>query len=136
MANRQKQEDAIVRYLVLQERGEFVIEISAKWKVTFGAVNPGAGAHSGRELHCMRVWEGEKLRAVYCDVRGFRDLGIPMARKVQSETRSSEWTMDSEGNFDSSVKRLVESKGFVIDDHADPFSEAVNGHAEDAADAF
>jgi hypothetical protein len=40
------------------------------------------------------VWEGEKLRAVLCDVRGFRDLSIPLARKVESETGSSTWTSD------------------------------------------
>src|SRR5258708_6777712 len=97
MSNRQRDPQATIRYLVREQSGEFVIEIPAHWRVTFGAISPGgAGRH---DLHCMRVYEGEKVRAVYCDVKGFRDLSIPMARKVQSETRSSEWTQDSTGNF-------------------------------------
>jgi hypothetical protein len=106
--NRQSDPDAIIKLLVLQDRGEFVLEISASWKVTFGAVNPG-GQMSGRDLHCLRVYEGEKLRAVFCDVRGFRDLAIPLARKVTKETGSAEWTMDSAGNFDRHEKRAIES---------------------------
>jgi hypothetical protein len=116
MATRQKDPEATVRYLVNQDKGEFVIEISAAWKVTFGAVNPGAGNGSGRyDLHCLRVYEGEKLRAVYCDVKGFRDLSIPMARKVQSEMRESSWTQDSAGNFKARAERKMGESGFVLE---------------------
>lgn len=117
MANRQADPDAIVRLLVQQQNqnGDFIIEIPATWKVTFGAVNPGAPPH-GRDLHCMRLWEGEKLRAVYCDVRGFRDLAIPFARKVQAETRSATWAHDSTGNFKSSFERQLEPATFLEED--------------------
>jgi hypothetical protein len=101
-----------IEYLVIQDRGEFVIELPANWQVTFGAVNPGSPPH-GRDLHCLRVWEGsgtaKKLRAVFGDVRGFRDLSLPLARKVTKETGSAEWTMDSSGNFDKRSKRRVET---------------------------
>lgn len=120
MSNRQADPDATIRYLVQQQSSEFIIEIPATWKVTFGAVNPGAPPH-GRDLHCMRLWEGEKLRAVHCDVRGFRDLAIPLARKVQSETRASTWTQDSAGNFTASFERELAPPEFVYDDFtADP----------------
>jgi hypothetical protein len=118
---RQKDPDATIRYLVNQQGGDFVIEVPASWRPTFSAVNPGKGAFSGAELHCMRLWEGEKLRAVYCDVRGFRDLSIPMARKVQSETRAASWTQDSSGNFKGTDERQIEKSTWTPDDIEDPF---------------
>lgn len=109
-----------IRYLVTSSTGDFVIEIPNTWKVTFGAVNPGATkGYSGGELHCMRVYEGTKLRGVYCDVRSFRDLSIPMARKQQSETRSSTWTQDSAGNFEGSRKRQIGPTEYVRDEPDD-----------------
>ena len=116
-----------VKYLVLQQGGEFVIELPADYKLTFGAVNP-AGQMSGRDLHCLRVYDGANtrsahLRAVYCDVRGFRDLSIPLARKVQKETGSTNWTMDSEGGFETTRKRELLDQGWIeADDPGDiPF---------------
>ena len=115
--------DDVKKYLVLQQGGEFVIELPATYKVTFGAVNPSGGAHSPRELHCLRVWETkEKLRAVFCDVRGFRDLSIPLARKVSKETGSTSWTMDSAGGFDRAENRQIESSWAEPEDPEDiPF---------------
>lgn len=100
------------KYLVNQAGGDFVIELPADYKLTFSSVNPGAQM-SSRDLNCLRVYDGRNtktahLRAVYCDVRGFRDLGIPMARKVQKETGSASWTMDSEGGFDKQEHRELE----------------------------
>lgn len=97
-----------IKYLVQRERAaDFVIEVPADWKVTFGAVNPGSQNHS--HLHCLRVWEGEKLRAVFCDVRGFRDLSLPLAMKIERETGSASWEQDSSGNFERSEKRMIEA---------------------------
>jgi hypothetical protein len=104
-------EPAKLSYLVQRERvPDIIIEVAADWKLTFGAVNPGNG-EGGRygNLHCLRVWEGEKLRAVFCDVRGFRDLSIPLASKVQKETGAASWTQDSSGNFERTEARQVES---------------------------
>lgn len=107
----EKRRGESIEYLVIQDRGEFVIELPPEYTLTFGAVNPGSPPH-GRDLHCLRVWEGsgnsKKLRAVFCDVRGFRDLSMPLARKVTKETGSAEWTMDSAGNFDKRSSRKVE----------------------------
>ena len=101
--------------LVSARPSDFVIQIPATWKLTFGAVNPGDGG-VGRhgDLHCLRVYEGQagdekgKLRAVYCDVKGFRDLSIPLIRKVEKQTGASEWTEDSEGNFQIKADRQIE----------------------------
>lgn len=107
---RQADPECIIKYLVNQDRGEFVLEIPADWKVTFGAVNPGGNSVGRHDLHCLRIWEGEKLRGVFCDVRGFRDLSIPLMRKVTKETGSAEWTMDSEGGFDRRETRQIEAE--------------------------
>lgn len=115
--------EGTTKYLVIQQSGEFVLELPTAWKLTFGAVNPGAPPH-GRDLHCLRVWatynsgKGE-LRAVFCDVRGFRDLSIPLARKVNRETGSSSWTMDSAGNFDGKQERRQLESEWLIDDDRD-----------------
>lgn len=118
MATRQRAaEPEKLSYYVSCTDGDFVIEVAADWKVTFGAVNPG-GQNMGRhDLHCLRVWEGEKLRAVFCNVRGVRDLSIPLARKVSKETGSANWTKDSTGSFTEENKREIQSS--YVADHPD-----------------
>jgi len=113
-------EVATLSYLVQRERvPDIIIQVAADWKITFGAVNPGNG-EGGRygNLHCLRVWEGEKLRAVFCDVRGFRDLSIPLASKVQKETGAASWTQDSNGNFEKTEARQIETVFTVPDEDA------------------
>lgn len=109
-------EVAVKKYLVSDSKGEFVIEIPAEgWKITFGYINPAVRdpdgyAGRGGQGHCLRIYEGkDKLRAVFGNVTGIRDLAIPLARKVDKQTGSSEWTMDSAGNFDG--KRSVKVEG-------------------------
>jgi hypothetical protein len=104
----------VVKYLVSDSKGEFVIEMAKQgWKVTFANVNPaarGEGGYGGRgEGHCLRVWEGTALRAVFANVTGVRDLAIPLARRVEKQTGSASWTMDSAGNFEGTRKVDVES---------------------------
>jgi hypothetical protein len=110
--NRQNQDDVKIRYLVREGGGRFgsdekhfVIEIPAHWKVTFSSVNPNSQQHSGG--YCLRVYEGEKLRAVYCDIIAFRDLSIPYAREVSQSVGSRQWESDSEGNFSEEVEISV-----------------------------
>jgi hypothetical protein len=100
------------RYLVTTQTAEFVIEVDSDWKLTFGAVNPGAPPH-GRDLHCLRIWDGPNaktahLRAVFCDVRGFRDLSLPLARKLETQTSAAEWKYDSDGGYESKHRRQIE----------------------------
>jgi hypothetical protein len=105
--------DEQIKYLVSQAGGkEFVLEVAASWKVTFGFVNPSKSSdgYSRGDGHCLRVWEGEKLRAVFGNVTGFRDMSIPLARKVETQTGSAQWTMDSTGNFDRTEKVEVEQE--------------------------
>jgi hypothetical protein len=110
----EKRAERTATYLVqCAGRPDFQLRIPADWRLTFGAVNPGAPPH-GRDLHCLRVWEGaeskKQLRAVFCDVRGFRDLSLEFARKVEVETGNSTWVRDDAGNYESSEKRQLEAR--------------------------
>lgn len=95
------------RYLIVDKDGQFVIEVPITWRVTFGWVNPSAHNNTTRDTHCVRIWEGEKLRAVFDSVSRFRDLSIPYARKIQSETGQAKWERDSRGNFSQEEKRQI-----------------------------
>lgn len=110
MPKKEETNDRKIKYLVNDSKGEFVVELPASWKLTFGYVNPASSrqGYAANEGHCLRIWEGDKLRAVYGNVRGFRDLSIPLARKVTKETGSATWTMDSQGNFEEQKKVTVE----------------------------
>jgi hypothetical protein len=104
--------------------GDFVVELPPGHRITFGAVNPGGNPQGmvGRELHCLRVWEGPgksaMLRAVFCNVRGVRDLALPLARKVSKETGAASWHRDDLGNFEQSSQRHIEASW------GDPLAEA------------
>jgi hypothetical protein len=120
--NRQADPDATIKLLVQRRDGNVVIEVPAYWRVTFGYINPsssGMAAHRG-DGHCLRLWEGEKLRAVLCDVTGFRDLSIPYAKEIRKETGSSEWSHDSTGEFKETVKRKTDRE-LVVENPDDPF---------------
>lgn len=110
---RQRQtETPLIRYLISRSSGgNLLIEIPADWKVTFAQVNPDRSntRYENHGAHCVRVWEGEKLRAVFPNSIGLRDLSIPCATEVRRETGSSTWESDSEGNFEKSVKVEVDS---------------------------
>lgn len=121
MATRQRSNpEEKIQYLVSHSGGEdFVIEIPAFWKITFGRVNPALSDdrsfHNGN-AHCLRVWEGEKLRAVFGNVSGVRDLSIPLARKVIRTESEHQYKEDSLGNFTSKSSRKLIDKGFEAED--------------------
>lgn len=121
-----RKSDEKIKYLVSDKQGEFIIELPATWKVTFAAVNPSNG-QSYRDGFCLRVWEGQKLRAVFNNVQRFRDLSIPLARKVSRETGSSSWTQDSQGNFEEARTVNVEHRIEPGDDFDDPFVTDLGG---------
>lgn len=111
-------DDTKTKYLVTDNRGEFVIEVpKTGWKITFGYVNPAIpdGGVRGAQGHCLRVYEGKDLRAVFGNVSAIRDLAIPMARKVEKQTGSASWSHDSVGNFERSEKVEVDVGAFVLE---------------------
>lgn len=101
MAARSKDEEVLhAKYFIRTRTEEFVIEIPRDWKLTFASVNP-ASAHGASQGYCIRVYEmpNEKLRAVFDSAISFRDVTIPLARKIKSEIGNSKWETDSMGNF-------------------------------------
>lgn len=120
--NRQNKEGELIKYYVSRsgKEGDCIIEIPAHWRVTFGYVNPSSSgdAYRRNEGHCLRLYEGEKLRTVMGDVTGIRDLSIPLARKYEKESGQSSWSRDSEGNFQEENQRALEAK-FVPEDEVE-----------------
>jgi hypothetical protein len=106
--------DDNTKYLVSDSKGDFVIEVPKEgWKITFGFVNPAirdTDGYGGKAGHCLRVYEGKILRAVFGGVTGVRDLAIPLARRIDKQTGSSSWTKDSSGNFTGSQEIKVDSE--------------------------
>ena len=83
--------------LVKDRQGEFKITIPADFKVTFGTpVGNRGNDYNGREL---RIYEaGEKQRACFTEVQWFRDLSIPLVRRVVSTSGETTWEDDGQGN--------------------------------------
>lgn len=102
------------KLLVSDRQGAFVIELTDKQHVTFAAVNPGSQG-SRQDPYVLRVWTGKKLDACFDTVRSFRDLAIPLARRVTKETGASTWTKDSAGNFDGHTSRQLVEDQFVLE---------------------
>lgn len=124
MGLRQKENpDEVIKYLVSTTQDEFIIELPAKWKLTFASVNPQSQASGGgyREGFCLRAYEGEKLRGVWGGVTGFRDMSIPFARKIEKQTGSARWEHDSLGNFEE-VRSVKKDTELVVENPTDPFS--------------
>jgi hypothetical protein len=99
----------MTKYLITtnDRSDDVVIEIPAAWRLTFATVNPASGK-SYSEGYAVRVYEGTKLRAVFDNVRSFRDLAIPLVRKVRSEVGNSSWSRDSVGNFSETTDHKVQ----------------------------
>lgn len=114
----------MLKYLVTDNKGEFVIELPDEgWKITFAHVNPAAperGFGGEGRGYCLRVYKGKELRAVLGNVTAIRDLSIPFARKVERQTGSAEWSKDSLGNFERSEKVDVDAE-YVLEAGEGPF---------------
>lgn len=59
------------------------IMVPSSWKVTFGPLAPGTRAHNGEGALALRFYETkEKQRAVFTNVKCFRDMGISVSERV------------------------------------------------------
>ena len=100
------------RLRVYDNRGDFIIDIPADAKATFGYFNPASAASSpfrggyddGRgEMRrtALRIYGtgGDKNQlAVFCGVKGFRDEGqVKLTRLREEITLTSTFTDDGEG---------------------------------------
>lgn len=106
---------------------DFVIEVPAKAKVTFGYFNPsvagdrqvgrdhwGGGAPGGHNViktTALRIYEaGEKSNQLACfiGVLGFRDLRVKKTKLVQRVVVERRYADDGEGNTDWSGQRQAQ----------------------------
>lgn len=68
----------------MRNGSERKITIPDYWKVTFGPTIPferKAGAHHGSETWALRLYNGDKLKAIFTDVINFRDMSIEIREK-------------------------------------------------------
>ena len=73
------------------------ITIPADFKVTFGQVQPGKGGGYG-EGFALRIYKTEKdQRAVFTNVKSFRDLAIPVEEKIVQRTSESKNSSNGKG---------------------------------------
>jgi hypothetical protein len=101
------------------DRGPIRITIPATWKVTFGAVVPGAKAgYSG--TFGLRIWETtDKQRAVFANVASFCDLSIPIAVAAVRRYGEEDWYLDNgswTGEYADKVEKAWMPQVEVIDE--------------------
>lgn len=88
-------------YLLDTGREQMQIDIPDDWKVTYGPVTPGAKSYGGAE-YALRIYETEsKQRAIFTNVKSFRDLSIPVRRLVTSVEGSRSWSEDENRTLDN-----------------------------------
>lgn len=78
-----KKDDVVYTWYLIEKNNETIkVKVPSSWKVTFGPFTPGSkGYDSGKP--CLRFYEAnDKQRAVFTDVRSFRDLSIELVKKV------------------------------------------------------
>ena len=70
------------------------ITIPASWKITFGAIAPGA-ERSSLSGWGLRIYEAQdKQRAVFTHVQSFRDRSLPVKIKAIRKFGTQEWYRD------------------------------------------
>lgn len=120
-------------YEIVTTRGKQRITVPDTYKVTFGAVVPGAkgggGSYGGWGL---RIWESQdKQRAVFSDVISFRDLSIPVEiEAVRKFGSDNDWMID-DGSWTGKRAELVEKAWKSIDEVRKPEPEVATAEDDD-----
>lgn len=87
-------------YLIDTNQGSLQIDIPENWKVTYGPVSPGAKGY-GNDL-ALRIYESDtKQRAIFTGVRSFRDMSIPVRRKITTESGVASWDIDENSSIEN-----------------------------------
>lgn len=78
--------DKIVYVLELKSGSQRKLTVPSTWKVTFGPTTPyerkdGMSGRHGEGTWALRLYDGDKLRAIFTDVRAFRDMAIEISEK-------------------------------------------------------
>lgn len=97
--------------LVRDAEGEFKVDLPANAKLTFGPNVPfarGDGHVTSQHGYALRVYveSKENIIAVFTNVRWFRDITLPVFRKVLKEAGKTLWRSDEQGfKVEREVKR-------------------------------
>ena len=80
-----------ITYEIQSVEGTYQIDVPADWKVTFGPVAVGAtnkrGYGDSSGSMALRFYESDtKQRAIFTGVHSFRDVSIPLRRKIKNVT--------------------------------------------------
>jgi len=98
---------AMKTYLLEKKNGNVTkVTVPASWKVTFGPVISGGGDRygnsEGRTTLALRFYEAkDRQRAIFTDVKSFRDASIQIAEKVTKteQQRVRKKTPEGEKDF-------------------------------------
>ena len=76
-------QQTMITYLVIRKGGrDQKVTVPARWKVTFGPLNPGAKGIGDHTSPALRFYESaNKQRMVITDVVSFRDMAIKVEEK-------------------------------------------------------
>lgn len=97
MATTKKTEEMTTFLLETKNGQQRKVEVPSTWRVTFGPTVPferkGGGGRYSDELWALRFYDGKELKAIFTDVRSFRDMSISIQEKmikVQRQTFNKE----------------------------------------------
>lgn len=99
-------------YLVVTTQGKKKVTVPSSWKVTYGPVSPGSKYGGGDNV--LRFYEAEnKQRALFTNVREFRDLSIEVvSQKIEKRRKSaqviSDNMLESADQYEEEASWLVE----------------------------
>jgi hypothetical protein len=97
--------DDTVTYLIeLDDDTLKKITVPADWTVTFGALIPGQQSNGGRLG--MRFWKGKQQKALFQNVKSFRDLSIKLEERVTTRKEETYY----KGDEDNRKAVVVEGK--------------------------
>lgn len=75
------------------KREHFRITIPSNYKITYGRLHAGGDGNRNYDNsgNCLRIYEAEnKQRAVFRNVISFRDIGLPLVKKVDEDEHTHE----------------------------------------------
>lgn len=122
----------LTEYEVVQSTGVIRITVPSSWKVTYGPVAQGGNGRMNSSL-ALRFYENEtKQRAIFTDVKSFRDTALPLFRKVEVVQGEDQYTYDDRGNRQLVKKAAVQTYWEKMNDDvpADQAEERADQPAE------
>ncbi len=90
--------------------GERRVTVPAPWKVTFGPTIPYKKGHDPESgVWSVRMYDGDKLRAIFTDVESFRDTSIQVLEKRVRSKRQVVEKAAKHGGRSAVVEATIET---------------------------